>query len=69
MGGCLASPIDQRVLSDEQQPLSYCTVLFGDTGGAMNVASNDVVNDRSKKIAVKYFSSKGKVQEDTFIFN
>ena len=45
------------------------TVVFGDNEGAMNLAYNDVVNERSKHIAVKYFFSKEKFKDGTIVFN
>ena len=31
------------------------TVIFADNEGALNFVKNDVINDRSKHIAIKYF--------------
>ena len=45
------------------------TVVFGDNQGAMELAYNDVINERTKHIEVKYHFSKEKVQDGTVVFN
>lgn len=58
----------QRLFTDVYQRHTVMPI-FGDNEGAMDLAYNDVVNERSKHIAVKYFFSKEKVGDGTCVFN
>ena len=45
------------------------TVVFGDNQSAMELAYNDVINEPTKHVEVKYHFSKEKVQDGTIVFN
>ena len=50
---------------DENKP----TVLFADNQGAMELAYNDVINEKTKHIDVNYNFIKEKVKDGTIVFN
>lgn len=45
------------------------TVIFGDNKGAIELAYNEVTNERRKHVEVKYHFSKEKVQDRTVVSN
>ena len=45
------------------------TVIFGDNEGALELAYNDKVNERSRHIEFKYFFSREKVKDGTVVFS